>query len=310
MHSQFQTVVVTTQANAKRCQTSQGGIHNDAGDGKSQALVGAAANAAGMALMMSFCTGPDLSKTSCVLAAMAGATIPIMLQGASDSGNTQSASFGNGYSGFDDPNFDPSTGDVGGLSTPTVPGLPAGLDPNTPVPGPYGTVGGLQRAVNDINGQLNDLGYSADVGAQAVETPNGPVSFSEANSAAAGGGGSGGGLPPALKSQLAALSKDYEKIADKYNVVSSKFNSAGGGGGRSGKSFKFNSGKDPFADYLKSLRKGKRKPASVKGLQKIVDGTAIGVGGDDIFDMVHRKYQSKRGQRQFFERTFKRHRSR
>lgn len=77
------------------------------------------------------------------------------------------------------------------------------------------------------------------------------------------------------------------------NVSSMGFNNAGGGAGGGGSSYQADNS-DPFADFLKKMKNKNRAPTSVAGMKKVINGDAIGVAQDNIFDMIHRRYKKKK----------------
>jgi hypothetical protein len=156
--------------------------------------------------------------------------------------------------------------------------------------------------------ELEKNGYKVNPTAGTVTTPKGvfPTSaFSSADSMAAAG------MDP---SQVAAARKGLEalnkELAEKYgagpSVVAMGVGGAGGGGSgvESGEGGAAASGSDPMAAYLASLKNKlnqKRDPASVAGMQKMLGGEPIGVKMDNIFEMIHRRYQKKRKANVFIE---------
>jgi hypothetical protein len=78
----------------------------------------------------------------------------------------------------------------------------------------------------------------------------------------------------------------------------------GGGGMNDGSEMGGGSGSDPMAAYLASLKNKMNKgrgPASVAGMQRMAGGEPIGVKMDNIFEMIHRRYQKKRKANIFIE---------
>lgn len=209
---------------------------------------------------------------------------------------TQAAAAGSSNNVTDATNYKPPT-DTGG-------GSAGGGDGG-------GGGGGFESGGNPIiDNNLRELeknGYKVNPTAGTVTTPKGvfPTSaFSSADSMAAAG------MDP---SQVAAARKGLEalnkELAEKYgegpSVVAMGVGGVGGGGsgvesGEGGAA----SGSDPMAAYLASLKNKlnqKRDPASVAGMQKMLGGEPIGVKMDNIFEMIHRRYQKKRKANVFIE---------
>jgi hypothetical protein len=100
-----------------------------------------------------------------------------------------------------------------------------------------------------------------------------------------------------------AIRSELEKSG--ASVAAMPVDSGGGGGYSAGggegadfgdlSSFQLPSLKNPF-DHAD-------KKKIIAGKSLMVGGEPIGVKGDNIFDMVHRAYQKKRGRNQFLETT-------
>ena len=159
--------------------------------------------------------------------------------------------------------------------------------------------------------KLAKMGYKLNPEKGTVTTPKGEIPMSAFNSAE--------GMAKAGydKASIAAAQATIEKLnadaAAKYgsraNVVSMGTAFRGGGGSRSGGSEagRFTGSgddEDSMATYLASLKKKmhrKRDPASMAGMKRMTGGEPIGVAMDNIFEMVHRRYQKKRKENAFIE---------
>ena len=77
----------------------------------------------------------------------------------------------------------------------------------------------------------------------------------------------------------------------------------GGGGGSYGSSFGEDGG-GGYTDYLSKLKRGiaSKKKDVVAGKSKNYGGEQIGVRVDNIFEMIHRRYQTKRKRNTFIEK--------
>lgn len=143
--------------------------------------------------------------------------------------------------------------------------------------------------------ELKEQGFMVDPKTGNVITPDGEFGAGSLSMASALEG---------LDGQTAAelkekLDQTNAKYADRMKVISMDLDSGGGGGGggsRSGRSFDI-----PDYSALLNGTVKERKPASVAGLQVMAGGEPIGVRADDIFQMVHRRYQSKRKSNLFIE---------
>ena len=145
----------------------------------------------------------------------------------------------------------------------------------------------LVNSIKDLTGK----GYNMDLKTGQVKHPNGQITSSEQLSALGGDDGLKG-LPPDALAKIKSKAALIKKILDKHS---------GGNQGKGNRivlkgnrpsSRRLNSSfdmdyKNPFAHW--NTQK-KRKPASIKGLTKIVNGEPIGVAGDNIFDMITRRY--------------------
>ena len=261
-------------------------------------IIGTGANVAMGAAMLSKC-GPHCGYC-CAAAAMSFANAASMLANSQQSGMTAGA--------LDD--WDP--GDHwGDMEFPTYPGIDdlTGGDPS--ISGP--------NDVNDIinagTTQLDEYGYSYDPATGMLTTPeNGtfsPSVLDDAQTAAAQGFGASGiemGQGEALT--ISAQFNDNLKkkgLLDKLNrpsVSGVGVDSTGGGGGAGGA--RYGSGGDlasGFGDYLSKMKRGlaSKKKGVIAGKSKMLGGERIGVKVDDIFAMVHRRYQAKRKTNIFIE---------
>jgi hypothetical protein len=99
-------------------------------------------------------------------------------------------------------------------------------------------------------------------------------------------------MPPAVK---AALEKAKQKYENKYANIGSGDADDGGGGNMAGKGSTI----PDLAALLGAGDEEKRGPASLDGIGKVVGDSVIGVAGDNIFDMVKRRYQKKIDKSQF-----------
>ncbi|MBK7845180.1 MAG: hypothetical protein IPJ71_16100 [Bdellovibrionales bacterium] len=280
--------------------TEGGGINEGSKQGSSSQNMGTIINLAAGGTLAAICA-TEGGAWACPMAAMA------FLQAA-----TQAAAAGDSNNVTDATNYKPPT-DTGGGSGGGGGGNGDGSGGGGSGGGGDGGGGGggFESGGNPIiDNNLRELeknGYKVNPTAGTVTTPKGvfPTSaFSSADSMAAAG------MDP---SQVAAARKGLEalnkELAEKYgegpSVVAMGVGGAGGGGSgvESGEGGAAN-GSDPMAAYLASLKNKlnqKRDPASVAGMQKMLGGEPIGVKMDNIFEMIHRRYQKKRKANVFIE---------
>lgn len=279
--------------------TEGGGINEGSKEGSSSQNMGTIINLAAGGTLAAICA-TEGGAWACPMAAMA------FLQAA-----TQAAAAGSSNNVTDATNYKPPTDTGGGSAGGGDGGGGSGGGGSAGGGDGGGGGGGFESGGNPIiDNNLRELeknGYKVNPTAGTVTTPKGvfPTSaFSSADSMAAAG------MDP---SQVAAARKGLEalnkELAEKYgegpSVVAMGVGGVGGGGsgvesGEGGAA----SGSDPMAAYLASLKNKlnqKRDPASVAGMQKMLGGEPIGVKMDNIFEMIHRRYQKKRKANVFIE---------
>ncbi len=235
----------------------------------------------------------------CIMAVMAFAQAAQALKGASDSGKTVSATdcigaycSGNGV-GYN------------GGSNPYNPGGGQGLLPNgghdaiaggTLPGGAKDIIGGdLRKIQNDLNKEIDklaDKGYSYDENANAINTPKGAIAASTLGTEA--GLRSLGFTDSDIADLKASAAKDL-KAASRF----SGGDLGGGGGSPLAPGRGYDSEPEEGFDmnkYLSNLRNKKIVDANrgVAGLEKKFGSDQIGVAQDDIFKMIHRRYEAKK----------------
>ncbi|MEO0498863.1 MAG: hypothetical protein AAF141_16165 [Pseudomonadota bacterium] len=283
--------------------SSGGGQTSSSGQAKAAQLaqiIGAGANVAMGAAMMAKC-GPHCGWC-CAAGAMSFANAASMMANAGQSGNTAGA--------LDD--WDP--GDVwGDLELPNYPGI----DPLNPGGGPIDGADDVTRIIDAGTSLGEQYGYSFDQETGMLSTPdNGSftpdVLNDPAAAAAQGFGASGMELGQGEAVALSAAFNDNLKkkgLLDALNrpSVSGVGVDTGGGGGGGYGGGKSSFGTSGFGDYLNKMKRGlaSKKPAVIAGKSKMLGGERIGVKVDDIFAMVHRRYQAKRKSNDFIEKGAK-----
>jgi hypothetical protein len=149
---------------------------------------------------------------------------------------------------------------------------------------------------------LKDAGIEIDFDKQTVS--GGPFGEDTPVSDLAAMGGSGGGAKLGSSAEDKKMAALMTSKINGYNKKSRKALSlalgGGGGGGGSAMNFDFKRSKyDPFKDLMKKFGKKGRSTASVKGKTKLYGGAPIGVKMDNLFEMVHRRYERKRNMKTF-----------
>lgn len=298
--------VITLPAGAQQGTESSGqqpNINQGAKQGSDSQNLGMAINLAAAGSLAAICA-TEGGAWACPMAAMA------LLQAAN-----QAAAAKQSGGVYDATTYKPP--EYGGT------GLPDGetLPPPTTIGGGDGDGngggnggGGFETGYGNpnINGELKKLenmGYKVNTSDGTITTPDGEYSTEDFRSAdAMAAAGMDSGQVASARQGLAALNKQLEEKygKDGPSVVAMGVSSGGsngfagevGGGGDGG------GGSDSMAAYLASLKNKlnkKRGPSSVAGMQKMLGGDPIGVKMDNIFDMIHRRYQLKRKAKVFIE---------
>ena len=271
-------------------------INQGANEGESSQNTGMMINLAAGATFSAICATPK-GGWACPLAAMSFLQAAHDMAASDQSGNVANAS-----------EYNPNWGNTPGGELPTGGTMPGTIPGGGAGGGGSGT-GFANQQINEGLKNLEGKGYKVNAAAGTVTTPNGemPMSaFSSPESMAAAGYDESS--VNAARAAIGKLNADaVEKYGDKANVVAMGLDSRGGGGGAlgagGGEGVSFD-GSDPMAAYLASLKNKmnkKRGPASVAGMQRMAGGEPIGVKMDNIFEMVHRRYQKKRKANIFIE---------
>ena len=105
--------------------------------------------------------------------------------------------------------------------------------------------------------------------------------------------------------QSPGVSSQMGKNGDEGGIEGSDLGGVGGRFSRGGGSLGANNSEEEGAyEYGGLAYEGGRFPSSarnVSGLNKVVNGTSIGIQSDDIFDLTHRRYLEQDGQNQFMK---------
>lgn len=327
----FQLSAQTNGTTSGTSYITPGSGGNAAESGRSAArgqLIGAAVNVGAAVMYVKVCgTGPT-GSWACPLAAIAGVAANMLANasgGSKTAGSSMSAFDPNGYQM---PNYDYGNGTNGngivyvdGTNGVTGPGTNGTNGTNGNSIGTNGTTGpggttipgtnlpatpaGIAGGINDVNKGLQDAGATISPDGRTMTTKDG-----RKFDLGAGGDGSekgllGMGLSPAEAAQAAALGKKFaSQVADKYGQ--GKLGADGGGGGGRGPAASAagdGSGGDGMGGMGRFLdpRMRNRPKAKVSGLTKKLGDDTIGVSGDDIFEMITRRYKARDQENQFLK---------
>lgn len=289
-----------------------GGGGNAAEAGRSTSntqLIGAAVNIAAAGMYMGVCMKPYCAGCwACPLVGLAGAAASL-LGGASG----QSGAAGKQMSNYD-PSYGSSLGGTGGTDQWGNPINPDGT-PGDSGAGIAGTGGGLPagttpqtiaRDVARLRTELEKSGVKLSPDGKSMTTPDGRTfdlsksgSGSESDMLAMG-------MTAAEAAQAANMGKQFAaKQAEKFKQMSQLGGSGGGGGGRGlasdgagGGEGGYGAGIDPWGRDPRNRNRAKPK---ISGLTKKLGSDTIGVSGDDIFEMVTRRYKARDQENQFLK---------
>jgi len=257
-------------------------INPAASQGKSSQDMGKMINMATSAAMMAACLEPcpKCQYALCAIGALAALQALAQGEAAGQSGSVKAATDYTGQSTDNGTNNGP-----GGSSNPIN-----AVDPT-------GTV-----EFKEGMKKLKEAGYS--VTKEGVTFPDGSVKPASAFSSP--GGMAAAGMSPSAIQEAQKILAAVEKDAAKYGAgsVASVPVEGGGGGGSEGNSgankdgdsdSRYGSYKNPFAVGADQKRK------MVAGKTVLFAGEPIGVSGQNIFDMIHDKYQRMRQSNYFIE---------
>lgn len=255
------------------------GVSQSASQGRASQLLGLGMNAAAGAMFMGPCTNHHYS--ACVLAALSFAQAAMMGSAAGKSGRTYNASTGT-----------------------------TSIDGSSYLPTDDWTKNLTPEQLADVN-KLDSLGYHLNKNGTITDPSGKVLSSSDFTSPSAM---ESAGIPAsAIASTQSLISKVNKAAAEQAqaaladnapHVVSMGVD--GSGGGRSPSSVDSADSSSSLDAYLKRLRNpfglsGDQKQQLLAGKSVSHGDDVIGVSVDDIFKMVHRRYQEKRASDQFNE---------
>ncbi len=281
-------------------------------------LIGAAVNIAAAGMYMGVCMKPYCAGCwACPLVGLAGAAASLL-----GNASGQSGSAGMQMSNYD-PYYDSSTGSTGGTTDPW--GNPINPD-GTNGPGGTGGSGGtgpaitggggglppgttpqtIARDVARLRTELEKSGVKLSPDGKSMTTPDGR----KFDLSKAGSGSESDmlamGMTAAEAAQAANMGKQFAaKQAEKFKQMSQLAGAGGGGGGRglasdggAGGEGGYGAGFDPWG---RDPRNRNRVKPKISGLTKKLGNDTIGVSGDDIFEMVTRRYKARDQENHFLK---------
>jgi len=314
-------ITAATPAPATQPTTSQpqyltpGGGGNAANAGRSTSstqLIGAVVNIGAAAMYTKICVSSSWAGCSgcwaCPMAVLSGVAAAQLGRASGQSGSA-----GMDMSAFD-PTHGTSPGGTGGGTDPW--GNPVNPDGSNGTGGPTaaGTGGGLPpgttsqtiaRDVARLRNELDKSGVKLSPDGNTVTTPDGR----KYDLSKAGSGSESDmlamGLSAAEAAQAANMGKQFAaKQVEKFKQMS-QLAGAGGGGGRglasdgaAGGDGGYGSGFDPWGRDPRNRNRAKPK---ISGLTKKLGNDTIGVSGDDIFEMVTRRYKARDQENHFLK---------
>ncbi|MCB0412016.1 MAG: hypothetical protein KDD22_05785 [Bdellovibrionales bacterium] len=298
MSVSLSTFAGTTQPNTQGAKAIEGPTPtqsvNDSADTarRSQDKSAMSSQMAGIAMMGIFQVGCNGTHT---WGCYAGPLAALALMQAGHNGSAANASDGIYDYTYENPEFDNPNTDI-----PKGPKVPKGPDGTGPAAG-----GGTYTDLVKTNlKKLADAGYTVDPKTGEVTTPKGtfPASAFSSPAGMASAGFSSADIQAAGKA-IDDINKKYGGLLESQPKVSGmEFNTAGGGSSGSGGG----GYKSSFDDYLAGMKKpgfggSMDKNRMLAGKSLTYGQDPIGVKVDDIFQMVHRRYQAKRKIQTFIE---------
>ena len=191
-------------------------------------------------------------------------------------------------------NFSPT--DFGDLSNLDDAAKKLNLDQNP-------SASGMVSGITDELSSLEQQGYLVNAENGKVKTPEGEYNTSDFASGAAMAGA--GIIPEGEAGTVDKKIKDIMKNSyakSPFKAVKGSYGSVGGASAPS----RYTASSSPSFDY-NSLFGGKAKKRDAKvistaGMVKNMNGSPIGVGADNIFDMISRRYKAHRKANKFIEK--------
>lgn len=284
--------------------TPSGGGGNAAESGRDSSkaqLIGAAANIGAAGMYMGICS-TVYGSWACPLAGLAAVAASLL-----NNASKGSSSAGAGMSAFDPTAYGYGTGT--GTGTSTDPTVVYGDSGNNGTNGSAGTNGTgvtlpdgttsqtIARDIAKIRTGLEQAGVTISPDGKTMTTKDGRTF----DLGAAGDGSMSGlmamGLSASEAAQADAAGKKFAAAnASKFaNMAKLAADGGGGGGGAAGRgpADDGTGGAGRFNFNLNDPRNKKRAAAKVSGLTRKLGDDTIGVSGDNIFEMITRRYKAR-----------------
>lgn len=250
----------------------------------SQMLSAGTSAAMGVSLRPNCAPGPSHNGALCAMSYLSFGQAGASLLAAVESGKTKSAAYGGGWD---------ANSALGAW------------DPNSLVDGEYipNSTGGLNTYINESLDEFPP-GYNFDSTANKLTTPFGEFEASEATpealAAAAGQGSSGIKLTSSTAVKLGnEITKKMKTKGTRPSISGVQYGNGGGGASS------YTPTKYTPTDYSALIKRMGRNPASHNMIagksRKLAAGESIGVKVDNLFEMIHRRYQKKRKANVFIE---------
>lgn len=262
--------------------------NSDANLDKVMGLTGAGINYATAKSLAAPCSNPDKSAWACPMMYMSYAQAAAQVMGALKAQKTATASDFN----YDLPQFenDYDLGDLDNVANSED--IKSG--PNS----------GLINGINAGLKEMETKGFGLDADSGKLKTPDGKeykTSDFSSGQAMAGAGVIGDSEVDEVNKKI----NELNEVANRqYKVLKARFDTSSGAGGSGGSgytapkvaSFDYNS------LFKNNSNRGPAKAVSTAGMIKMVNGSPIGVGSDNIFDMVKRRCSEHRKDNKYIEK--------
>lgn len=291
---------LTTPTYATNSSANNSGTSASSGNNGMIVMVASAGAAVAAATVLKKpCMSAFSSAWACPLMAVAIVQVGASLLSSKGSGASKDALSGGGI----------STGSNGSSTLPTTLGQAGGGGAND---GTYGgnvklagEAGQIAAAADKLANEMKGTGYSVSPDGSKVTGPNGkpvPTSAFSSPQAMKDAGFSDSqisDMQSTMEAATAAANDQFKKMASNLSNDAS----GGGKGGGSGSSENGGSGGGYGGDYgfdaSKMLGKNSKLKNSVAGMSKKLGDDNIGVAGDNIFEMISRRYQTRDKQNNF-----------
>ncbi|RZI59869.1 MAG: hypothetical protein EOP14_03480 [Pseudomonas sp.] len=244
------------------------------------------------------CFAPQPNKAACIMMAMAVAQVGMALMakgGAKDSYDKLSSSYNPAFDANGNP-ISSGTTTLGGVNGGNgTDGGSLGLNGSTSLLG--GEITALEKKYDKLKESVTKAGITVSEDGKIATTKDGKKVSSSAfaNAQAMKNAGFGASDIAGIDSAMADAKL---KAADRLKGLASMMNDAGGGGGRAaggdeGGGGYGGGGGGSFADGAGKLGKSNTKGPNLAGMSKKFGEDNIGVAGDNIFEMITRRYQAR-----------------